>query len=305
MPVGEGSAPRYVPAMQESAAYRRIGILGTGRVACALGGLLAEHSREDVLLWGRTPAHVDRAVQHIASARAAGSIAEVARSCDAVLIAVSDDAIAPVAEMLAQDLTEGAKMLAMHVSGRCGLAPLSPLVGKGARVAAIHPVMTFTGNAQRDRSHVPGARFAVTADTPATEQEGVTLVELLGGKGFTLSDEHRILYHAALCHAANHLVTLMEQSRQMMEAAGVDNPAGVVAPLVRAALENSLTSGFDALSGPLLRGDRETIDRHLEAIGESAPKTGEAYRALARATLDELKRSGRSVHPRLRDLLDG
>jgi predicted short-subunit dehydrogenase-like oxidoreductase (DUF2520 family) len=93
---------------------------------------------------------------------------------------------------------------------------------------------------------------------------------------------------------------LLDGSFGALRSAGVDDPAALLAPLVRAALENSLAQGFAALSGPLLRGDGETIVRHLAALADHSPELLPAYRAMALATLDAIARSGASVSPDLR-----
>jgi predicted short-subunit dehydrogenase-like oxidoreductase (DUF2520 family) len=127
------------------------------------------------------------------------------------------------------------------------------------------------------------------------------IVGLLGGVTVEIAEERRPLYHAALCHASNHLVTLMAGASHALTATGVDDPAALLAPLVRAALENSLERGFAALSGPLLRGDEQTVAGHLAALATDCPALLPAYRAMALATLDEL---GRTEPSALRRALD-
>src|SRR3546814_8712662 len=83
--------------------------------------------------------------------------------------------------------------------------------------------------------------------------------------------DRRPLYHAGLCHASNHLVTLIAGAAHALTDAGVEEPAALLAPLVRAALENSLQHGFAALSGPLLRGDARTIGEHLDGLAACTP----------------------------------
>ncbi len=118
-----------------------------------------------------------------------------------------------------------------------------------------------------------------------------------------IAEGHRALYHAALSHAANHLVTLLSGASDALRAAGADKPGALLAPLVRAALENSLARGFDALSGPLLRGDGDMIARHLAALARDCPGLLPAYRAMALATLDGLARAGKNPPPELRALV--
>ncbi len=199
---------------------------------------------------------------------------------------------AMVAVGLARAMPAGRTPFVFHVSGRSGAAILDPLRMKGARTAAIHPVMTFTGDPASEVRRMAGARFAITASSEAALAEAHALVRLLGGVAVEIAEDRRPLYHAALSHAANHLVTLLSGSARVLEATGAEDPYGLLAPLVRAALENSLTRGFAALSGPLLRGDDETVRGHLSALGNYCPEVLPAYRAMALATLDELERTG-------------
>jgi predicted short-subunit dehydrogenase-like oxidoreductase (DUF2520 family) len=145
-----------------------------------------------------------------------------------------------------------------------------------------------------------GARFAVTASSDLALALAHKVVACLKGVAVDIPEAQRALYHAALCHAANHLVTLMAGSQRALAAAGVEEPSALLAPLVRAALENSLAHGFAALSGPLLRGDGQTIGNHLVALAQDCPEMAPAYRAMALATLDELGRDDRDLRATLR-----
>ena len=135
-----------------------------------------------------------------------------------------------------------------------------------------------------------GARFAITAAAGEAIERARQIVASLGGVAVEIAEDRRALYHAALCHASNHLVTLISGAAGGLKDAGVDDPATLLAPLVRAALENGLAHGFAGLSGPLLRGDARTIGDHLAALADDSPALLPAYRAMARATLDELER---------------
>ncbi|NWK96347.1 DUF2520 domain-containing protein [Sphingobium lactosutens] len=275
--------------------YRRVGIIGTGRVARALALALAPHSAEPLLLWGRTPATLQAMATNIGHAAHAEDLSALMQGCDLIAIAVSDDAMGDIVADLVDGPMGSAPPLLFHVSGRSGVSLLEPLRAKGAATAAIHPAMTFTGDAPTEVQRMAGARFAVTGSSVQAAQGAHRLVALLGGVAVDISEAHRALYHAALCHAANHLVTLIAGACHALEAAGADDPLALLAPLVRAATDNSLTKGFAALSGPLLRGDGETIATHLAALSKDCPALSPAYRAMATATLDELERDGRDV----------
>lgn len=214
---------------------------------------------------------------------------EVAGHCDLIVLAVSDDALEPTIHALVA-AAGAASSFVFHVSGRSGAAMLEPLCALGWHTAAIHPAMTFTGDPQAEVRRMIGARFAVTGSTPDAAAEARAIVEHLGGIPVDIAEDHRPLYHAALCHCANHLVTLIAGSCEALAAAGVGDPAALLATLTRAALENALGKGLAGLSGPLLRGDEATIAGHIEALKAHCLPLLASYRAMALATLDALER---------------
>jgi predicted short-subunit dehydrogenase-like oxidoreductase (DUF2520 family) len=271
--------------------YHQVGIIGAGRVAHAIALGLAPHSAEPPLLWARSPDKARTAAARIDRAVAEPQPDRILEACDLVAIAVSDDAVASVAADLAAALPHGRTPFIFHVSGRSGAAILAPLRAAGALTAALHPAMTFTGDAEAEVRRMARAHFAITGASAEATREAAHLVALLGGTAVEIAEERRPLYHAGLCHASNHLVTLIIGAAHALTDAGVDDPAAFLAPLVRAALENSLQRGFAALSGPLLRGDSRTIGEHLDAMTHWTPDLLPAYRAMAVATLDELERT--------------
>ncbi|MGJ8478633.1 Rossmann-like and DUF2520 domain-containing protein [Sphingobium yanoikuyae] len=273
--------------MTEHPAYRQIGLIGTGRVARALGLALAPHSAAPILVQGRNPDHAAAAVEAIGRAQAVTLSPSLSSGCDLILLAVADDALPAVIADLA---TMPLSATICHVSGRSGAPLLDPLRARGATTAAVHPAMTFTGDPAAEVARMRGARFAITGADALAIAAARRLVALLGGVAVEVAEAHRALYHAALCHAANHLVTLIAGAADALVAAGVAEPGALLAPLVRAALDNSLDRRIHALSGPLLRGDRQTIGNHLTALRAHAPELLPAYRAMALATLDALDR---------------
>jgi len=282
--------------------YRQIGIVGTGRVACALGRALSAHGAQPVQIRGRSWAAAQAAVDRIGHARVADE--RFVPACDLIVLAVADDALDAVVAQLGERAAMAHGPVVFHVSGKNGVATLEPVRAAGAMVAAIHPAMTFTGDPDSEVRRMDGAAFAITARDDQALAQARRVVGLLGGVAVEIAEQQRALYHAALCHAANHLVTLLAGSCEALAAAGVAAPAVVLAPLVRAAMENSLREGFAALSGPLLRGDRGTIANHLEALAADCPQVLPAYRAMAGATLEMMDRQGAMVAEDLRVLLD-
>jgi predicted short-subunit dehydrogenase-like oxidoreductase (DUF2520 family) len=215
---------------------------------------------------------------------------------DLILIAVPDDALAQVVQEL--DVRPG--QIVAHTSGAHGLEVLRPAVDRGARPLALHPAMTFTGS-EADLARLPGISWGVTApdDLRAT---AARLVADLGGVPEWISDPHRALYHAALAHGANHLVTLVNEAVDRLRDAGVVRPEKVLAPLLEAALANALRMGDNALTGPVSRGDAGTVARHVEVLAHTGSLP--AYLALARRTADRAIAAGRLRATEAEALLD-
>ena len=269
--------------------FHRPGIVGAGRVARALALALRRHATEPPMLWGRSPETARSAASRVGAVAEPG-LDRLVAECDVIAIAVADDALTDVVSRIAAALPAGPSPFIFHVSGRNGAAALETLGKTGAMVAAIHPAMTFTGDPEAEVIRMTGARFAITAAPGEAIERARQIVASFGGVAVEIAEDRRALYHAALCHASNHLVTLISGAAHGLERAGVDDPAALLAPLVRAALDNSLAHGFAGLSGPLLRGDAQTIGGHLETLAMFSPDLLPAYSAMARATLDELKR---------------
>ncbi|MCW2766542.1 MAG: Rossmann-like domain protein [Nocardioides sp.] len=268
----------------------RVGVVGAGRVGAVLAAKLAAAGHEIVAAAGESDASHSR-IAALLPGVANEKPTVVARTADVLLLTVPDDMLANVAAMLAASgaLHEG--QYVVHTSGRHGLAVLDPAAEAGVRPVAMHPAMTFTGTAL-DLDRLDGCVFGLTAgaaERPLVE----SLVADLGGRPTWVPEAMRTLYHAGLAHGANHLVTLVSEAMELLAAAGVDEPADTLRPLLRAALDNALDQGDAALTGPIVRGDVNTVRAHLEDIASNAPHTLASYVALARATLARAVTDGR------------
>lgn len=266
-----------------------VGVIGAGRVGAVLGAALAKAGHRVVAASGVSAASTARVRELLPGAEllAADRVAAVA---DLVLLAVPDDALAGLVAGLAETGAIRAGQLVVHTSGAHGLAVLAPVTALGAVPLAMHPAMTFTGTVGDLDRLAAGISFGVTAPHRRTAAQ---LVRDLGGTVEWVAEESRPLYHAALAHGANHLVTLVNEAMDRLRDAGVSDPARVLAPLLGAALDNTLRLGDDALTGPVSRGDAGTVAKHLAAIDRVAPESTATYRALARRTADRAIASGR------------
>jgi predicted short-subunit dehydrogenase-like oxidoreductase (DUF2520 family) len=182
-----------------------------------------------------------------------------------VLLCVPDSAIAGVAGSL-----QPGPWIA-HVSGATSLAALDP----HTRRFGLHPLQTFTRS--RGPEQLDGAFAAVTAEADEARERGFWLARTLGLEPFALDDAARPLYHAGAAIASNYLVTLHRVAAELFRAAGAP-PEGLV-PLMRRTIDNDFE-----LTGPIERGDWETVEAHRRAIREVRPELEPLYDVLAEAT---------------------
>ena len=198
------------------------------------------------------------------------------REAAIVLLCVPDHAIAEIASGI------GPGPWMAHVSGGTPLAALDP----HGRRFSLHPLQTFT----RDRGpeQLDGAWAAVTGETNEALAVANELATVLGLLPFPLADDRRALYHAGAAIASNYLVTLHRVAGELL--ADADVPPEALDPLMRRVIDN----GFQ-LTGPIERGDWETVERHRAAIAETAPHLLAAYDELARLTArDTVSLGGRA-----------
>ena len=268
----------------------RIGVIGAGRVGAVLAAALRAAGHEIVAAAGESDAshgRIDDLLPGVPNLKPSA----VARGCDLLLLTVPDDMLGNVVRMLAESGALHPGQIVVHTSGRHGLAVLAPAIARGARPVAMHPAMTFTGTSV-DLDRLSGCVFGLTAE-PEEREIAAGLVADLGGRPMWVPETRRSLYHAGLAHGANHLVTLVTEAMELLAAAGADDPAATLRPLLTAALDNALEHGDAALTGPIVRGDVNTVRAHLADIAAQAPTTLPSYLALARATLGRAVTDGR------------
>lgn len=285
----------------EHPARLRVGVIGAGRVGTALAVALSRAGHRITGASAVSDASRER-VRRYLSGTPVIQPADVAEAADLVLLTVPDDALPGLVRgLVATEAPLMGRML-MHASGRHGLAVLEPAVEQGALPLALHPVMTFTGRAD-DADRLAGICFGVTAPAvlrPAAE----VLVMEMGGEPVFIAEADRDLYHAALAGAANHLVTQVVQAEDLLAKAGVGQPARMLGPLLSAALDNALRLGDAALTGPVARGDADTVAGHVAALRAEAPEALPAYLALARLTATRALAAGTLTAADARRLLD-
>ncbi|HXZ63954.1 MAG TPA: Rossmann-like and DUF2520 domain-containing protein [Streptosporangiaceae bacterium] len=295
-----GPADRPGPGHQHPARLK-VGVVGAGRVGTALAVALRRAGHRIAAASAVSDASRQR-VDRLLPGTPVRQPAEVVGAADLVLLTVPDDALPGLVRGLAATGAPLAGRLVAHASGRHGLAVLDSAVERGALPLALHPVMTFTGRPD-DADRLVGICFGVTAPAvlrPAAE----VLVMEMGGEPVFIAEADRDLYHAALAGAANHLVTQVVQAEELLARAGVGQPARMLGPLLSAALDNALRLGDAALTGPVARGDADTVAGHVAALRTEAPEALPAYLALARLTATRALATGMLTAPDAQRLLD-
>ncbi len=300
MTMSSGSAGTTGPI--GSTSLLSLGVIGAGRVGAVLTAALHQAGHPIAAVAGESDASLTRIETLLPGARVDKPTA-VARSADILLLTVPDDALDNVVRMLVASGAIQAGQYVVHTSGRHGTDVLRPAVDIGARGIALHPAMTFTGT-DVDLDRLPGCTYGVTC-APAEKSFALGLVAELGGRVAWIDEDSRTLYHASLAHGANHLVTLVSQAMEVLRAAGSTDPAATLRPLLTAALDNALDYGDAALTGPIVRGDVQTVRAHVNSLSTSGQprSTLESYVAMARATADRAIADGR-LEPRRADAVN-
>lgn len=268
-----------------------IGIAGTGRLAQALGRLLAEAGQPIAVVGGRRAPAAEGAAAFIGGTVQAVAVSELPSRASRILIAVSDAAIAEVAgELASGGMRDGA---AMHTSGAHGPQLLAPLSAAGVACGVLHPLQTVP-SPQRGVAALRGASFGIGGD-PQAVRWAEEIVALLGGRALRVAADGFPAYHAGAVMAGNAVIAALDAAVALMGAAGVDRRAALdaVGPLCLTSARNTIDLGPEAaLTGPVQRGDAATVAAHALALRSAPRYVAELYRASARALLDISRRRG-------------
>lgn len=268
----------------------KVGIISAGRVGTALGAAL-ERAEHVVVACNAISAASRRLAERRLPETPVMAVPDVADNAELLLLAVPDSELRGLVGGLAATGAVRRGTIVVHTSGANGVAVLAPLAEQGCVPLAIHPAMTFTGS-DEDIARLPDTCFGITAADEIGYAVGQSLVLEIGGEPFRVREDARTLYHAALAHASNHIVTLVADALDALRAALSgqellgqelvgDSPGGlaerIIGPLARAALENTLQHGQAALTGPVARGDAAAVARHLQALAEVNDQLAQAY----------------------------
>jgi predicted short-subunit dehydrogenase-like oxidoreductase (DUF2520 family) len=271
-------------------------IIGCGNVGKSLGRLW--HLNETVSVFqvlNRTTESASRAIAFMGAGRPAANYAELLPA-DFYLIAVPDDQIAECSRQLAATGLLTQQSIVFHCSGSLASSVMQEVMACGAAAASVHPIRSFAS---------PEQAVASFADTWCG-MEGMTqalpvlgqLFGAIGAKPVVIDGSSKLLYHSAAVFASNYLVTLIDVALEAYEQAGIPRETGLqmLAPLVRKTVDNVFALGPEAaLSGPVARGDWQTVERQYRAVQAWNSGCGSLYRQLADRTAMLAQRRGKNA----------
>ena len=263
-----------------------VSIIGAGVVGRAVGRLLREKGYSIKAVASRSSASVREAVDFIGQGRAARSLAAAAKSSDVVLITTADGAIQAVCEQIARAKGFKRGSTVLHFSGALTSSALAAARERRARVASLHPLQSFP-SPEAALSRMKGTIFTFEGDEEA-QPVASDLVAALGGKLMATTASSKALYHVACCVISNYAVSIVDLGVVLLELAGFSKQDAhkAMMPLLKGTVRNIEKLGVPmALTGPVARGDTETIERHLKALRPLPTEIRRLYRELGLYTL--------------------
>lgn len=282
------------------------GFVGAGRVGQALGLYLANHKQKISGFFSKSIAS-SKAAAALTGADAFDSLLALTHASDIIFITTPDMAITDIDRQAAFLINTDPKLISkiwLHTSGAYSSEQLKEIKKTGCPVGSMHPLQSF-GDPKVSAKQLENTYFNIHGTGEALE--AIEIILKAAGNNYSLiSAESKPLYHAGACIISNFLVTLLDSGISLMEAAGIERkkifPA--VQPLIMSTLEN--IRQYDtaiALTGPIARGDTETLSAHIKAIKEVIPEQLELYTTMAKKTA-EIAGRGRLTAQQLQSILE-
>jgi predicted short-subunit dehydrogenase-like oxidoreductase (DUF2520 family) len=268
----------------------RIAIVGPGHLGTSLAMALHRAGFVIAAIVGRANGKSGQRARKLAKQVRAPASANF--EADVVWFCVPDAEIARAALDFARRLS-WEKKVALHSSGALTSDSLQVLRSKGADVASVHPLMTFVQGSQAAFAGVP---FAIEGDAAAV-RAAKEITRNLGGNAYSVRKQDKAAYHAWGTFASPLLTALLATTEDVAGLAGVKGNEAKrrMLPILRQTLLNYAALGAAAgFSGPIIRGDMETVRKHLRVL-RRAPAAREVYLALARAALRYLPVKNKSA----------
>ncbi len=260
----------------------KLGFIGAGTVGTALAVRLSSKGYPVLAVSSRSQASARKLAQAINGCHAFNNSQDVADTAELIFITTPDDTIVSVASEIQWHRGQSV----VHCSGALSTDILESAKQLGAQVGAFHPLQTFA-NIKQAIENIPGSTFALEAEEPllSTLKDVATVLD---GNWIELKTNDKVAYHAAAVIACNYLVTLVKLATDLWQSFNIPQSQAIQAllPLIRGTIHNIDTVGIpQCLTGPIARGDIETIKKHLDALQKVAPALLSTYQELGRQTI--------------------
>jgi predicted short-subunit dehydrogenase-like oxidoreductase (DUF2520 family) len=262
-------------------------IIGAGVVGTTLAAKLTRAGVPVAGLHGRQLDLSDASSALAGVLGSTGELPDILSQSQVVIISVRDARIPEVAKRLADEKRLRPDQVVLHTAGNHPSAEMLSAVKKHVKgVGTLHPLIAVT-DAPGTLENLAGAYFGIEGDEAATRL-AQKLVKAMGGRPLNLKADSMSLYHAAAVMASNYVVALADIARSLLASSGVSDADALAAlvPLMTSAVRNVAEVGLPtALTGPAVRGDVGSIERHVAALESKAPETLDLYRRLGREVL--------------------
>ena len=268
----------------------RLGFIGAGTVGTALSVRLSSKGYRMIAVSSRSQTSARKLAQAVSGSHAFNSNQDVADAAELIFITTPDDAIASVASEIQWHTGQSV----VHCSGALSTDILESAKKLGVQVGAFHPLQTFA-SVKQAIENIPGSTFAVEADEPLLSILK-DMATTLDGHWIELKANDKVVYHAAAVIACNYLVTLVKLATDLWQSFNIPQSQATQAllPLIRGTIHNIDTVGIpQCLTGPIARGDIETIKKHLDALQKVAPALLSTYQELGLQTIPVALAKGR------------
>lgn len=274
-------------------------LVGAGRVGTAVAALLRRAGHEPIAVASRSAESSVRAAELLGSHPVD---IEDLPPVDVVLLGTPDNAIEAAATKVASRLIEGTVVI--HFAGSLGLDPLGPVLSVRAQRAALHPVQACP-DIETAIARIPGSGWGVTCDDGLAEWCIDRVENDLDGQAFQVRDEHRAVWHAAAVVVSNGIAGLLATGEELLASIGIDDPGSALGPLAAGTLENARAGrgGGKTLTGPAVRGEQDTIARHLDGIARVDRELLHPYGLATVLTIQAAVRAGRIEDHRAQEML--
>jgi len=259
-----------------------LSFIGAGTLGTALSMACATAEYRVLAIHSHKLEDAARLANALPGAEAVANPSDVTRA-DIIFLTVPDDSIATVCESVAWPASSSV----VHCSGALSLEPLQHAQEAGASIGGLHPLQTFAAGVEHS-GRLANIAYALEASSNELHEALQELVEALGGRPQWIKGSDKPLYHVSAAMASNYLVALLGDASKLWESFGLSREGGLqsLLPLVRGTIDNLQGIGFpDALTGPIARGDVDTVRIHLDALTASQPDIVPSYAAMGQRTV--------------------